>query len=82
MLYNHKENGIMLELEFDIQLTAEEFLQFYQGSVNYILVRSHNGQTIQFSADKMRPYITDQGISGSFILKLDKNNKFISLKRK
>lgn len=72
----------MLEFEFELHLTAEEYLQYYQGRVNYIQVRSNNGQIIQFSADKIRPFITSYGISGSFILKLDKNNKFISLNPK
>lgn len=71
----------MPSYEFDLYLSADDYLQYYEGVVAAIQVRSHCGKRIQFSADKMRPFVLKDGIQGRFIMQLDNNNKFISIKK-
>ena len=59
-------------------MTAEEFLPYYQGRAQSIIVTSNLGQRLQFPARHMRPYLKSSGISGYFCMET-KNNKFLSL---
>lgn len=71
----------MTEFEFTLHLSTEEYLQYYEGVAKSIQVQSHCGKTIQFSADKMRSFVLQDGVHGTFIIQLDNKNKFLSVKR-
>lgn len=75
------ENFKMTEFEFDLHLSAEEYLKYYEGLAKAIQVRSFCGKTIQFPADKMREFVSSEGVHGSFVMQLDANNKFLSVKK-
>lgn len=72
----------MTEFEFTLHLSAEEYLQFYEGLANAIQVRSVCGKTIRFPADKMRDFVLKNGVHGTFIMQMDNKNKFLSVRRK
>lgn len=69
----------MSKFVFTLHLSADEYLQYYEGLAKSIQVVSHCGKTIQFSASKMRQFVLADGISGTFEMQLDKNNKFLSV---
>ena len=69
----------MTKYEFTLHFSAEEYLQYYEGIAKAIQVRSHCGKLIQFSADKMREFVLSDGVHGVFEVRLDKNNKFLSI---
>lgn len=71
----------MTEYEFTLHLSAEEYLQYYEGIARSIQVRSRCGKTIQFPADKMREFVLKDGVHGSFIIQLNENNKLLSIRR-
>lgn len=71
----------MTEFEFNLHLSAEEYLQYYEGVVKAIQVKSFCGKTIRFPADKMREFVLQEGIHGTFKMRLDANNKFISVRK-
>lgn len=71
----------MTEFEFNLHLSADEYLQYYEGLAKAIQVRSLCGKTIQFPADKMRKFVLKDGLHGTFVMRLDSNNKFLSVKR-
>ena len=71
----------MTKFEFTLNLSAEEYLQYYEGIAKAIQVRSHCGKLIQFSADKMREFVLSDGIHGTFEMRLGENNKFLSIKK-
>ena len=72
----------MIQYEFTLHLSADEYLQYYEGVARAIQVRSRCGKTIQFPADKMRKFVFKEGVHGTFIMQLDEQNKFLSLQRK
>ncbi len=72
----------MTEYEFTLHLSADEYLQYYEGIADAIQVQSRCGKSIQFPAIKMRKFVLPDGIHGTFIIKLGKQNKFLSLQRK
>ena len=71
----------MTEFKFNLQLSAENYLQYYEGVAKAIQVKSFCGKTIQFPADKMREFVLDDGVHGTFVICLDDNNKFLSVKK-
>lgn len=71
----------MTEYEFNLYLSADEYLQYYEGVATAIQVRSRCGKTIEFSADKMRPFVLKDGVQGTFVIRLDNKNKFISIRK-
>lgn len=71
----------MTEYEFTLHLSAEEYLQYYEGIARSIQVKSRCGKIIQFPADKMREFVLKDGIHGSFVIQLNENNKLLSIRR-
>lgn len=65
---------------FNLNITYDEFLPYYQGRVTTIVVRSTEGQRIQFPAMHIRKYLLPSGINGYFCLHTE-NNKFLLLEK-
>jgi hypothetical protein len=63
---------------FYISMTAMEFLPYYQGKAQTIVVTSTQGLRLQFPAQHMRPYLKSDGINGYFCLQTE-NKKFLSV---
>lgn len=69
----------MFRLHLDISLPADEYLRVYQGSANRVVVRSREGRTVSLPARHLQPYLSHDGVYGSFVLTFDKDGKLISL---
>lgn len=63
---------------FTINVTYLEFLPYYRGEIQSIVVTSYDGVRVQFPAVHLRNHLTNSGIIGRFCLET-KNNKFLSL---
>lgn len=71
----------MLSLVFDISIPAQEFLRVYQGTANRVLIRSRAGRTISLPARHLQPFLTRNGISGSFIMEFNAQGQLLDLRR-
>lgn len=71
----------MLSLVFDISIPAQEFLRVYQGTANRVLIRSRTGRTISLPARHLQPFLTRNGISGSFIIEFNAQGQLLDLRR-
>lgn len=67
-----------MEYFFSIKMSTNDFLPYYQGKIQNIVVTTIQGKTVQFPAMHLRKFLTSTGISGFFCLKTQ-NNKFLSL---
>jgi len=63
---------------FSLRMSPEEFLPYYQGKAQTIVVTSHQGVRLNFPAMHLRPFLHSDGINGNFCLHSE-NNKFLSL---
>ncbi|ARD46192.1 DUF2835 domain-containing protein [Colwellia sp. PAMC 21821] len=63
---------------FNLTITSQEYLPYYQGQIQSIIVRSEQGIKVEFPAMHLRKYLTSNGIKGHFCLQTQ-NNKFLSL---
>lgn len=65
---------------FSIHITPTEFLPYYQGKVQNVVVTTNQGIKVQFPAMHLRKYLTANGIQGTFCLQTQQN-KFLSLSK-
>ena len=66
---------------FQLQISQQQYLQYYQGTANAVRVVSESGAKIQFPAIRLRPFLTHTGIHGRFCLTIDNNNRFVNLQK-
>ncbi|BBP82025.1 DUF2835 domain-containing protein [Pseudomonas sp. No.21] len=71
----------MPSLVLDISLTAERFLAVYQGHANRVMLRSRDGRKVSLPAHHLRPFLTHDGIHGSFELEFDPSGSLLALRR-
>ena len=74
-------NALMNRYEFQLQITPEEYLDYYRGTIRHVIVRCTNGQTVQFPASLLQRFVTPEGIHGAFVLTCDERHKCINLQR-
>ena len=66
---------------FDLHISKDELMRVYTGSAQVLVVRTYEGVTLQLDANHLRQFTTMQGIIGKFVLTVNAENKFISLKQ-
>lgn len=64
---------------FNIQLSAEKVLMFYQAKKNRVIVTAEDGRSLSVPWELLRPYITQTGIDGRFLIKFDAKRKATAL---
>ncbi|MDN3649644.1 DUF2835 domain-containing protein [Reinekea marina] len=63
-------------LTVDIYISAEDYLQHYQGAVHTVSCVSREGKRVQFPSRILQPFVRREGIKGTFVIHFDKNHKF------
>lgn len=72
---------MVTESHFDLDMSYTQFESVYRGNTQYIQVTDNAGKQVRFSATRLRPYLTRQGIQGRFIIRYDADHKFQSLEK-
>lgn len=71
----------MNEIRFRLEISAQEYLRYYQGDADSVQVTIAGGRTIQFPASALQKHIDQAGVNGSFRIIFDDDNKMISMER-
>jgi hypothetical protein len=71
----------MKRFEFRLNLSALECERFYRGQANQVVARCTDGTKIQFPATMIRPFLTENGVRGIFVLNCDDDGKNSRLDR-
>ena len=66
---------------FDLRILASDWLSVYRGRTRAVLVETHCGERVQFSAQHLRPFVTANGVFGRFRLTTDAQSRFVRLER-
>lgn len=69
------------QLRIRLDISAEEFLNYYRHLAREVATRSTDGRTVRFPANILRPFVTRNGIRGTFLLKYDARGKFTGIER-
>ena len=71
----------MQQLILDLALPAERYLAWYQGRAERVSMLSREGRRVSLPAHHLRPFLTHQGVYGSFVLQFTDDGKLIKLER-
>ncbi len=64
-----------------LSISPERFQAYYQGVVEYVRATADDGRTVQFPARVLRPFLTYQGIQGTYEIVCDAKLKFQSIRQ-
>jgi len=71
----------MKRMTFSMNLSAEKYLRYYQGSAKAVIVQADDGRTLKFPINAIQKFVTRDGVQGRFEIIFDDNNKMQSLNR-
>ncbi|WP_426417433.1 DUF2835 domain-containing protein [Aestuariirhabdus sp. LZHN29] len=71
----------MQSLIVDILIPAEQYRAHYAGAVRQVQARSRDGRLVVFPSEILRPFVTRNGIEGSFRIEFDMQGKFQRIER-
>lgn len=71
----------MNQLNFEIHISKEQFLEYYRGSAKNVILTLSNGQTVQFPASILQPFVQHNGVHGKFVLRFDDKHKLVDINR-
>ena len=71
----------MQTLIVDLALPAERYLAWYQGQAGRVLMHARDGRSISLPAHYLRPFLTHEGVYGSFVLTFTDAGKLVSFER-
>ena len=71
----------MKRMIFSMNLSAEKYLRYYQGSAKAVIVQADDGRTLKFPINAIQKFVTRDGVQGRFEIIFDDNNKMQSLNR-
>jgi hypothetical protein len=71
----------MREFHFRLNISAQDYLAYYQGAAREVVATSSEGLRVRFPASALRPFVTHEGIVGAFVLRVGADNKLHSLHR-
>ena len=67
------------EIRLALSIPAHRYLSYYRGEADTGVARANDGRIIHLPAAVLRPLLRREGIEGEFLLRIDENDKFISL---
>jgi len=64
-----------------LSITADAYRRLYSGDARNVLAHDQEGRKIQFPASSLRPFVSHEGIHGSFIVRVNEQNKLVSIRK-
>ena len=64
-----------------LNISSERFQAYYQGVVEHVVATTSDGRTVKFPARVLRPFLSYQGVHGTFEITCDANMKFQSIRQ-
>lgn len=71
----------MQRFYFNLAISATEYLRYYQGAANTVIVHTHNGLKLSLPAANLRPFVSSGGIVGQFCVTVDAQHRLVALER-
>ncbi len=68
-------------MRFRLNISAEKYLRYYQGSAKFVHVTAEDGRSLKFPAKELQKFVTHAGIQGRFEISFDEQFKFKQLRR-
>jgi len=69
------------KIRFQLDISQPEYLRYYSGSAQFVIVQAEDGRRVQLPAANLRPFVSATGIQGRFEMSLDDSNHIQGLVR-
>ena len=66
----------MSQVIVSLSISADEYVKLYQGTARSVYTETLEGRSIRFPANILQPFITREGIRGTFAIYFDRDNRF------
>jgi hypothetical protein len=71
----------MQKVTVRLNISSERFQSYYQGVVESVVATTSDGRRVQFPARVLRPFLSYQGVQGTFEIIFDAKLKFQTIRR-
>lgn len=71
----------MYSVTVSLQISASEMLRFYAGQATEVVATATDGRSVRFPVNVLRPFVTEDGVSGHFRLRFTADRRFLSIDR-
>ncbi|WP_320823395.1 DUF2835 domain-containing protein [Reinekea sp.] len=65
----------------DLVISADEYLKHYKGAVTQVSAFSRDGRRVRFPTAILQPFVTREGIRGTFAIHFDATHKFVNIEK-
>ena len=65
----------------NLAINVDELLKLYSGRARDVAAVATDGKNIRFPAESLKPFVSHNGVQGTFALRIDSNNKLLSIDR-
>lgn len=66
---------------FTLHISRSDYLRYYQGSAARVIVKAQDGRSLSLPAANLRPFVSHEGIHGTFRLIVNDQQRLQSLER-
>jgi len=71
----------MKRMRFSLDISAEKYLAYYQGSAKFVKVMTEQGLSLRFPASELQKFVSHDGIKGRFEIVFNAQHKLVSMNR-
>lgn len=64
-----------------LNISADEFLAYYEGRARTILVKSVEGLRVSFPASVLQRFVTHDGVHGAFVFTIDRDSRLLGIRK-
>ena len=69
------------KIRFYLDISQAEYLRYYRGSAQSVLVEAEDGRRVRLPAVNLRPFVSTDGVRGRFEISLDDSNTLLDIVR-
>ena len=69
------------KIRVSLNIPAHRYLAYYEGGADDGVATSVDGRKVRFPARVLRPFLTQRGIVGTFLILYDAHHKFVSIEK-
>jgi hypothetical protein len=69
----------MTSYRFSISVSTEDWLSFYEGAIQNIIVRTFHGLRLSIPAQNFLPFVTFSGVQGTFEITFNEQKRITKL---
>ena len=64
-----------------LNITAEAYRRMYSGNARHVVALDREGRSVQFPATALRPFVSHDGIIGTFGIRVDEHHKLLGIQQ-